>query len=148
MNIIGLNFNKIFARKQQDLKPPFSINTNIEITSVEKNKIEFIGNQDTMKLSFSFVIDYEEKDKREKKRDANDANSSQVAFLGEVIASVNPEESKNILKMWKKKEIPPQIKFQVSNFLLRKCSLKAASLADEINLPSPIPIPRLPNQQK
>ena len=60
------------------------------------------------------------------------------------------EEQKKVeelLNGWKKdKKLPPEVITPVLNMALTKCNVQALILSQEINLPPPIPLPKV--QQK
>lgn len=141
MQIIGFNFTKISAEKIEEMQKP-NISTNIEFINIEKEKIDFLKDSEAFKVSFKYGLDYENRE--EKKILKN----GEIKFEGRIILSTNKEESKKILKSWKKKEIPNEIKVPLFNLILKKCTPKAVYLQDEINLPSHVPMPRIsPKQQ-
>ena len=57
------------------------------------------------------------------------------------------EELKQTLDSWKKKQIPPEVRTGLFNFIMSKCNIKALFLEDEMALPFHLPMPRIsPNQ--
>lgn len=142
MQIIGFNFSKINGSKEDDFPQGTSSNMNVEFLDITKADESFVNNKDTISIKFQYILDY---NKEEKKKTHTYAN---ITLEGTVILSTEKEESKEILNEWKKKKIPNQFKIFIFNFILRKCSIKAILLQDELNLPSHIPIPQIrPNQQ-
>lgn len=128
MKIIGFNFTKIHGNRSLDFKPSASINTNIEIIEVEKAQIEVIKDIESLKLSFKFSLIYKEDEKK-------DSRQAEISFEGAVLMAVDNSESKEILKSWKKKEVPQLIRPNLFNYILQKCSVKALSLEEDLNLP-------------
>jgi len=141
MRIIGFSFTKILAERNA-LEKVSSINTNVDFKDIKEEITAIIKEEITLNLSFDFVIRYES-DKEEKKKQSNE---TKIAMTGHILISVTKEESKNILKDWKKKEIPNSIKVPIFNFVLRKCTPKALLLEEDLGLPSHIPIPKLKAQ--
>tara|TARA_Y100000034_G_scaffold73888_1_gene88831 strand:+ start:105 stop:560 length:456 start_codon:yes stop_codon:yes gene_type:complete len=143
MQVIGFNLSKISAEKKSNIKD-FSMNTNIEFTDIEKEKIEALKESEAVKINFKFSINYEENSKDDKKDSKTEKPSlGEVEFEGLLVMSVNKEESKNIQKSWKKKQLPPALQLPLYNFILRKCSARALSLEEELTLPPHIPFPQL-----
>ena len=139
MQLIGFNLNKIKAEKS----PNFirgSINTNIEFTDINKEKLDLLKDNDALKISFIFSITYSYQDKQDKEKDEKE-NQGEISFYGDMLFSANKEESKDILKAWKKKQILDQFRIPMINFVLKKCSVKALSLEEDLNLPVHIPFP-------
>ena len=145
MQIIGFGFTRITAFKSEKFtRTP--TNTTIEFTDVKKEEINLLkDNNEGAKLNFRLSIDYtlqEQTDKKDKKEEKQD-KQGEISFEGYVILSLSKEESKELHKSWKKKQMTPSLQIPLYNFLLRKCSPKAIDLEDEIGLPLHIPIPQL-----
>jgi hypothetical protein len=146
MKILGFNFTKINAIKYPDFESS-GIKYNVEFTDVSKDKIEVLNASDIVKISFKFMIDYEKK-KNETDKEKESKNSAEIIFEGVIILSAEKEEIKEILKSWKKKEIPALAKATLFNIILKKCSIKALSLHEDLNLPTHIPFPQIKLQPK
>ena len=140
MQIIGFGFTKITAFKLETFnRTSANINTTMEFTDVKKEEIKILkDNNEGLKLNFKLSIDYtpQDSDKKQEKQD----KQGEISFEGYLIVSVTKEESKNIQKSYKKKQMSPALLTPLYNFLLRKCAPKAMDLEDEIGLPLHIPI--------
>lgn len=136
MKVIGFDFNKIAAHKADSLDKP-NISTNIEFTNVEKERLELFKEAEAMKVSFKYFLSYENSEEKPEEK------NGEVVFEGRIILSVSKDESKNMIKSWKKKKLPDSVKVPLFNLILRKCTPKALFLQDEIGLPSHLPIPRI-----
>lgn len=136
MQIIGFNFNKISASKKENFKPGH-INTNIEFVDLEKDKIDILKDLEAVKLTFKLDLDYTES--QEKKED----KLAEINFGGNIRLALTKEESKELMKEWKKKKIPAGPRMFLFNYLLKKTAPKALSLQDELTLPSHIPIQQI-----
>jgi len=143
MQVIGFNFTKISTERELDVRKP-AMNTNIEFTNVEKTKVELL-NSDAIKFDFKYNITYqnEEKEEKKKKEEEKETNQAEIILEGNIIFSATPTEVKDAVKSWKKKTIPPQTQIPLYNLVLKKCTPHAVHLADQINLPSPVPFPKI-----
>ena len=74
---------------------------------------------------------------------ADGANYKMIELKGEIGLLPEPDELKEILKSWKKKQIADKFKTPLFNFIMSKCNIKALGLEDELNLPLHIPMPKL-----
>lgn len=158
MDIVGFEFTKISAEKEKELKTNHSINTNIEFTDIQKEVIKALNGLDVVKTSYKFVITYmNNEEKKDEKKEAKESKenkekahkAAEIAFEGSILIATSEEEQKNIFKSWKKKEIPDNIRMPIFNVLLRRCSLRALQLEEEINLPPHFPLPQVrPEQNK
>ena len=138
MKVIGYNIKKVHAEKSRDLKPGGKIDTSIEFLDIKKESVELLKDHEALNFSFKFSVDYEE---AESKREPL---VGQVLMEGELVVSVDKEEAKEIMKFWKKKQLPEMIKSNLYNFIFRRCTPRAIQLQDEVKLTSPfIKIPQL-----
>ena len=142
MQVIGFGFNKISAEKKQDFQARSEVNTNIEFTGMEKEKITLLEqDKEPIRITFKYTITY---DNKEKKKD----QQASINFDGYIILSTEKNEIKDIMKFWKKKEIPTGFKVPLFNIILHRCTAKALMLEQDINIPSHYPLPRLTSKPK
>jgi len=140
MQVIGFNFTKISAEREQNLKPT-AMNTNIEFTNLESQKMDILKEADALKISFKYSIDYGEEKKKA-------PLPGKIDFEGFIVVSAEKKESKELQKAWKKKSLPNTAKIPLFNLILRKCAAKSLQLQEDINLPSHIPIPKIKPKQE
>lgn len=132
--VLGFNFTKISGERAitlKDVKNPKErkITTNIEFTDFEKESIPLL-NEEAAKVSFKFSIVYEPK-------------QAELSFTGVIILKADKEGLKNMIKAWKKKQLPPEMQVPLFNIILNRCTIKALQLEQDLNLPTHIPLPRL-----
>lgn len=140
MQLIGFNFTKVSAFKSQNFPEKNKISTNIEFLNIEKENIPMLKEQEAIKISFQFLVTYTEPESK------NESKRAEVLFEGTMIVSGSSEEIKNTLKNWKKKEIPSAFKIPLFNTILKRCSIKALDLEEQLNLPPHIPFPQVKPQ--
>lgn len=140
MQVIGFNFTKIQAERKPLVSPSMNINTNIEFNNVEKEKVELLKEAESLKLSFKFSIAYV---KKEEKKESEEAK---VIFEGFLVLASFSEEAKDILKEWKKKQVPQNLRVPLFNIILKKCSVRALQLEEELSLPVHVPFPQISAQ--
>jgi hypothetical protein len=131
MRLLGLGFKKIeierFSESYKDLK----INTNINISSIEKENSSLIkGKEEILKIRFTYTIDYE-------------PEIAKIEFNGEIFLAIESKKHKEILKDWENKIISKELRVPLFNIILRKSNIKALQLEDEMNLPLHIPLPSI-----
>ncbi len=137
MRVIGFNFTKIAAERFVQIMKEFSITTNIDLSELEKEKIEVLkADEEALRAKFKFNIEYLTKEKKEQK-------VAEIIFEGEVLLSGAPDEVKDVLKHWKKKEMPLPFKIPLFNLILKRCTPKAVHFEEELNLPFHVPLPQL-----
>ena len=147
MQLIGFNLKKITASKSPDFKRG-AINTNIEFSDVVREKMDLLKDTEALKIAFTFSITYTEKEQNQDAEKKSESNQGEVTFEGDILFSANKEEAKDITKSWKKKQIPEQYRIPMINFILKRCSEKALSLEEDLNLPSHIPFPQIRKQEQ
>jgi len=139
MRIIGFNFTKISIEKLKEpseLKEQLKINTQIdvpELTGVKshllKTKEEIIG------AKFTYGVNY-------------NPGFAKIELEGRILVAVEPKVAKEIFKQWKKKKMPEDFRLFLFNVVLKKSSLKALYLEEELNLPLHMPMPSFKKEQK
>jgi len=146
MKIIGFNFTKISAEKSSaELKQGAKIDANINFLDVKKEDI-LLSEKDSeaLRVLFNFSVKYSNQDEEaEKKSGEKSENNGEVSFKGFFILTVSNEEAKAILKDWKKQEISEFIRVPLFNFILRRCSVRAMQLEEELGLPLHVPLPQI-----
>src|SRR3989344_1445067 len=134
MKIIGFSLDELHAKKSFDFKRT-SISTDVLFVDVEKAKLEIIKDSEALRIAFKFTVNYKDSEKK----DSPDKN--EVLVSGSMLLMVSKDESKEFLKSWKNKEIPKDKALGLYNVVLKKCSVKALQLEDEIGLSPHIPFP-------
>ncbi len=134
MRVIGFNFKKLKIERKGKLKGKIEIKSNLEVESVEKDNVE-ISSKDALKFTFKYTLTYE-------------PDFADIELNGFILALVEKDELKIILKDWKKKKLPEKIRIPLFNLILDKCNLRALQLEEEFSLPIHLPLPKLTSQQK
>ena len=129
MTVLGIRFREISAKREGgNVTPQIKVNSVPKITGVSEKELPMIGKK-TLSVEFDFVTEY-------------DPKIGTIRMSGEVYYVA--ENSKEALKNWKsKKELPEKMRVDILNHLFRACLLKIAYLADDLQLPAPISIPRV-----
>ncbi len=132
MTVIGLQFDKITLEKFSPAKGKINVTNNVAVKDVEETEINLgTAKQPVLSFKFEFSAKYEPK-------------IADIIFNGSVTYFDKPEEIKEIMKSWNKnKKIPKEVMSPVLNSILSKCNIEALLLAREINLPAPIPLPKV-----
>ncbi len=130
--IVGFGFTKLLAEKHESAKGKIDINNNVSVKEAKEDSFS-IGKdkQSIIKFIFEFTSKYE-------------PSIGTILFEGEVLYLDEPKKVKEILSAWKKdKKIPGEIMANLLNTILSKCNVQALILSQEINLPPPIPMPKV-----
>ena len=130
--IVGFNFNKINVERKDMIKGKISISNNVSIKNIEEKDLA-LGKekQNALKFTFEFDSKYE-------------PNIGDIILGGDILFVGDAKKAKEILDSWKKdKKIPKDVMTSVLNTVLTKCNIQALILSQEVNLPPPIPLPKV-----
>ena len=129
MRVLSFNFDKVsierFSSSLEDLK----ISNKIDIKEIVEAQADFLNTEDkVLGVRFTFSLEY-------------NPNVAKIEISGMTALAVPISTLKEVLEKWEKKEISPEFKTPLFNFLFRKVGLRALELEEEFGLPSHIPFP-------
>ena len=129
---MGLQFNKIVVEKIGPARGKIGVNSNVSLTDVTKTEFGFgKEKQDAVKFNFEFTSNYEPK-------------IATITLNGSLVYLEKPAKVEELTKGWKKdKKVPKEVMTAVLNSILARCNIEALVLAREVNLPPPIPMPKV-----
>ena len=133
--IVGFNFTKMSAERHEGVRGKININNNVSIKNVEEKNLA-LGKekQNTLNFTFEFISKYEPK-------------LGEILLGGDVLFMADPKKAKEILDGWKKdKKIPKDTMTAILNTVLAKCNIQALIISRDINLPPPIPLPKVESE--
>jgi len=137
MRLLGFNYNKINAERLSGPTSSIKINTNINLSSIEEVPSNFLKeeNHQILSIGFKFNVVYE-------------GNLAQINLSGILLVDMEKQKSDEILKQWVEKKLSEEFNLLIFNLILRKCTLKAIELEEELNLPLHMPLPSLGKSEK
>ncbi|MFH1325805.1 MAG: hypothetical protein ABIH49_03515 [archaeon] len=128
MRFIGFNFSKISVEKHSDNFKDLKINTSIDVSEIKPTKADFLATkEEIVGMKFKYDVDY--------------TNTAKIELEGNLVAAMDSKEAKNLVKQWKDKKIPPELRAPIFNLIIKKSTIKALELEEEVNLPSHISLP-------
>jgi len=134
MGVIGFSFSKFDCKRTAGAKSEkaISINYGIGVTNVEKTKLSVSGaNSEVLRVDFSFDVMYGN-------------GLGKISIAGDIIYTDTPEIIKETMKSWESdKKLSALVNETVLKFVYHKCVVKALELSDSLNLPSPVPMPKI-----
>ncbi len=130
MQVIGFNFTKISGERKKAPEGKLEIKSNIDLKSTTEEKIELVKDKDVLKFSFEFTINY-------------NPGIAAIVFEGFILAILEKAKFKEVLKSWKNKKVPDDIRLPLFNMILTKCNLRALQIEEELGLPTHVPMPRI-----
>jgi len=129
MKVIGFNFSKISAEKLKKNTDKINIKTEIDVSEIKEIKKGIINTKDDiLEVSFKYDVKYE-------------PDFANILINGEILVTLESKLAKEVLKKWKKKQMPEEFRVFLFNVILRKAALKALYSEEELNLPLHIPMP-------
>jgi len=131
MPIIGTNFIKLNVERKNP-KGKLQIKNNLGIKTIEEMNLN-LGNvkQKGARFIFEYTSKYE-------------PDAAEMIFEGEVLFLGEAANITEILNQWKdKKPIDKDIMANVMNAALTKSTIKALELSQDMNLPSPVKLPKV-----
>ncbi len=132
MPIVGFNLEKINVEKKDPITGQIKIKNNILVKAVKEKELSLgTTTKKGLKFNFEFSITYEPK-------------IGAILVEGHILYLEEEEKIKELLKNWKKdKKIPNTIMADLVNTILIRCTVKTLSLAQEVNLPPHLQLPRV-----
>jgi hypothetical protein len=132
MPVVGFGLTKISAEKFSPARGKVDIKNNVAIIDVIAADITLGKDKNNAaKFVFEFSSAYEPK-------------IGKITLQGEVLFMDDSAKIKEHLDAWKKdKKVSPEVMPAVLNTVFSKCHIQALIISQEVNLPSPIPMPKL-----
>ena len=128
MPIIGISLNSVEAKKNKaGPTGEININSTPRITSIEETDLKPLEKK-VLNIAFEFLTTYGE--------------VGEIKLNGDILFM--HDKHKEILEHWKNaKMLQQEVAVDVFNSLFAKCLLKSSMIAEELQLPLPLNIPRV-----
>ena len=137
MAIVGFNFTRMEAERIEAAKGKINVSNNVSIKNVEEKNLSLGSDkQKVLSFTFEFASTYEPK-------------VGSINLVGDVLYMDDSKKAKEVLDGWKKdKKLPKELMTGIINTMLNKCNIQSLILSEQVNLPAPIPLPRVQAQQQ
>jgi hypothetical protein len=136
MRLVGFNFDKIHIEKTTSTLENLKISTKMDVIDINEIKPDlFKAKEELLGVKFSFGLDYE-------------PDVAKIDLVGTMLLSVDSKIAKEVLRGWKDKQIPEEFRMTIFNIILKKATLRALRLEEEMNLPLHIQLPTLKKDQE
>jgi hypothetical protein len=136
MKVLGFNFDKIHVEKLKSQYQDLKVSTKMDLMEITELKPEmFKTKEELLNIKFSFSLDYS-------------PEVAKIEFTGTIVISVDSRLSKEVLKQWKDKQVSDDFRLDVFNLILKKATLRALRLEEEMNLPLHMQLPSLRKEQE
>ncbi len=132
MTVVGFSFTKMIVEKNEYSQGKINIANNVAIKDVTSTDLSLgTSKHEGIKFQFTFRTTYE-------------PDIGKIEFEGNVLFMAEKPKVKDIIDGWKKdKKVPKDTMTVVLNTVLQKANLEALFLSREVNLPPPIPLPKV-----
>ena len=134
MAIIGLSFKAIEGKKgEEDVRAEIKVNSVPRINSLKEIMVPTLQKK-VISMDFEFVTYY-------------DPKVGEIKIGGELLYLT--DKMKELIDKWEKeKKLPEKSSLEVLNYLFRRCLLKVSNIAEDLQLPPPIPLPKIKAKDK
>ena len=131
MPIVKIDIHKLSAEKNLSARGgQIRIDNTVSLKNVEVMDFSLEGKKG-LKFSFSFTCTYQ-------------PDLGTIIVEGKVLFVDELKKVDDIKKGWDKdKKIPPAIMEMIANAALHKGNIQAIKVSEEVNLPSPLPLPKV-----
>ena len=133
MTIVGFTFTKMSAERKGAAHGRLNINNKSGILTVEKVPLALGTGSPTPALKFTFEF-----------KTIYEPSIGEIALNGEIVYMDKPESIDAVIKDWTtNKHLPAALHAHIMNSVLSRCSVESLLMSKELNLPSPIQLPRI-----
>ncbi|MFH1237800.1 MAG: hypothetical protein V1648_05365 [Candidatus Aenigmatarchaeota archaeon] len=129
MTIVGLSLNSVEARRDREQMSGAEIKVNSvpRINDIREVSVPSLGSKKVLSMDFEFVTTY-------------DPKVGEIKIGGDILYLT--DDNKAMLKQWEKeKKIPEKPSLEILNYLFRRCLIKVSVIAEDLQLPPPLPMP-------
>ena len=132
MPVAGVGYTKMLVERKAQITGNVKIKNNAQLKNLEKFSLNIgAASQDAIRFVFEFTTEYE-------------PSMARILLEGEVIWIDKPEIIDSVVKQWQKeKKVPKEVMESVLNSVIQKSNIQALLLSREMNLPPPIPLPKV-----
>ena len=133
MPIVGFSLSSMEAKRTAMPSGEIKINSSPKVMSMKEAEVASLG-KNALSFEFEFVTEY-------------DPNIGTIKLTGELIYV--DDDSDKVLEQWKRnKTLPEDVSIEVLNQLFRKCILRSSEIAEVLQLPLPMQMPRVVAKDK
>ena len=132
MAIVGFEFTRINVQKQETAQGKINISNNVGIIDIRKSDLQ-LGKtkQSGIKFQFEYRSVYEPK-------------FAKIELEGIILYLTDEKSAKEIIDSWEKdKMLNKEVAEKIINSILVKCNIQSIILSNTVNLPPPVPMPKV-----
>ncbi len=131
MTIVKINLHKVHATRDLNSKGgQINIQNNVSLKDVADLPFAVEGKRG-LKFDFSFICSYE-------------PDLGKIEVEGQVLYLDTEKKVAEVKASWQKqKKVPADVMEQIFNAALHKGHVQAIKISEDVNLPSPLPLPKI-----
>ena len=132
MTIVGFNFTTIDVKREGSVSGKVSISNNVSIKDMVEIPFPLAKEkQKALRFGFEFSSKYEPK-------------VGNINLGGDLLYLETADKAKKLLEEWKKSQkVETEVMKNILNTILAKGNILSLILSQEVNLPPPIPLPKV-----
>lgn len=132
MAIVGFEFTRIDVEKKETAKGKINISNNVGIVNIVRSDLQLgASKQSGLKFLFEYKSAYE-------------PEFAKIELGGTILYLTDEDNAKKILDDWKKdKKLNKEVAEKIVNSILTKCNIQSIILSNTVNLPPPVPMPKV-----
>jgi hypothetical protein len=132
MPIVGFRFTSMEGKRLDTEKGPstaeIKVNSTPRIISIKEVDVATFKEK-ALSIVFEFETNY-------------DPKLAEIKITGDILYIA--KDNANVMSEWKKdKKLPDEVNIEILNNLFRRCLVKISTIADDLQLPPPLQLPRV-----
>lgn len=128
--IVGFSISSMEAEKSAAKQGDMNVNYSSSIEDVEEAEVPAID-ETVARVSYELDITYSQ----------DDTQVAEMGFEGTVLWQ---QDAEDLIEGWDEDgALPEDVGAAITNHVFRKCLTRAVSMADALDLPSPVPMPQV-----
>jgi hypothetical protein len=136
MKVVGFSFKKISGERLKDSVEELKVDTGISLSEIKSVSSSVLKTkEEILEVGFDYSVSY-------------DPDFAKINFSGTLLVTLDSKEAREVIKQWKDKKLPDEFKVFVFNMILKKSSIKAIQMEEELHLPLHINMPKIAPTEK
>jgi len=132
MAIVGFEFTKINVERKEVAKGKINISNNVAIVDIKKSDLK-LGT--TKQSGVKFIFEY---------KSIYEPDFARIELGGTILFLTDEQNAKEIITSWEKeKKIKKDVAEKIINSILTKSNIQSILLSNTVNLPPPVPMPKV-----
>ncbi len=131
MTIVNFNFIKMCVQKNKPMKGKVDVKNNVLIKNISEAKLAVDAKRSAMKFEFTYSVKYE-------------PGVGTIDLDGEILFVADAKVVTETIDTWNKdKKLTGTFTTSLMNQILSRCNVQSVVLSRDVNLPAPIPMPKV-----